>query len=327
MGSTKELSKGQAENMSFGNGLYDVIILATTRNIPVLKVSLPYIRTNLDANSIKIIANVRDKQEIESIGAVFIDETSIYEGMSLDSVMDIIKSICGETKRVGWYLQQFIKMSWCYKSTDSYYVVFDADTIPLHHINYISDNKYLLTQKMEYHKPYFDTIDRLFNGTVKRQIEGSFIAENMIIDTSIMKEMLDEISNNEDLRGNNFYEKILYAINPKDILGSGFSEFETYGNYIMSKYPDKVKIRKLKTLREAMQIISSSPSVKQLDWASRDYEIISIEASDYKKTFLTWLTKKVIIQKMFSMKTIASGRTKIRTLYRRLIHKDDMVFD
>lgn len=308
--------------------MYNVIILATKKNIPILDISIPYIRDNLDEDSIKIIANKKDFALLEHLEVDLIDEDKVYEGLSYEAVEEIIKARCGDGKRTGWYLQQFLKMAWCYSEKSDFYVVFDADTIPLHRINYLTDSgKYYLTQKKEYHEPYFDTLNRLFNGEIDKAAEGSFIAENMIIDTDVMKEMIKEINENDKLKGNSFFEKVLYAISTDDIQGSGFSEFETYGNYILNRYPERVELRTLKTLREAMQIISSCPSKKQLDWAAEDYQIISIEASDYRSTVLTRMTSNDVFMKCFKMSTVARLRTYLRSKYRKLFGKQDYVFD
>ncbi len=308
--------------------MYDIIILATTKNVPILNISLPYIRKKLDWDGNYVVANHKDFDVLQQLDVELIDENTIFPNLSYVSVANVIDEIIGERKRAGWYLQQFIKMAWSLKTEKPYYVVFDADTIPLNQIQYISNNdRYLLTQKKEFHKPYFDTISRLFSDDIKRSVNGSFIAENMIIDTLIMKTMIEDIESNTNIKGDSFFEKILNAINIEDLLGSGFSEFETYGNYIYSKFPEKVELRTLKTCRESMQIIGSSPSAEQLEWAAKDYEIISIEASDYNKTFLTRLTGFSFFRKIFRMKTIAKLRTGIRSKYRKLIGKEDYVFD
>lgn len=160
-----------------------------------------------------------------------------------------------------------------------HYVIWDSDTIPLNGISFFDDqtDKYLFTMKTEYHKPYFDTIEKLFNGEVKKYNNQSFIAEHMIIDTKIMIELINKIESNKQLKGNYFYEKIMYAIDPKDIQRSGFSEYETYGNYVMKYHSIKYIMRKLRSLREAREHIGFSPTDDDLLRASKDLDLISFE--------------------------------------------------
>lgn len=130
--------------------------------------------------------------------------------------------------------------------------MWDADTIPLSKINFLTtDGKMLFNRTDEHHLPYFQTIDILFNKEIKHETK-SFISEGMIINRSIMKELIRAISNNRNLYGNNWVEKILYAIPQQELSFSGFSEFETYGNYLINKYPNMYKERPLKALRYGM---------------------------------------------------------------------------
>jgi hypothetical protein len=100
-------------------------------------------------------------------------------------------------------------------------------------------DKCFFTMKSEHHVPYFKTINVLFDGAIFKLTNKSFIAEHMMVDKDIMMEIIRKIESNRKINGNKFYEKILYAIDDNEIAGSGFSEFETYGNYVLKYYPEK----------------------------------------------------------------------------------------
>lgn len=308
---------------------YDVIILATKKNLKTLRIMVPYCFENLPCKSIVVIANKRDIRELEGIKNInVIDEESIYEGLSYSNVENIIKSITSEKVRIGWYLQQFLKLAWSYKTTDEKYIVIDADTIPLNKISFENERGIdLFTTKIEYNKPYFTTIENLFNCTIDKQINGSFVAEHMLFRKTFVLEMLDAIMNNTNIHGESFYEKILRSIKPSDLSASGFSEFETYGNYVFKNHRDQVEERKIRTQREAVFILGSNPSRDELVWAAKDYDLISIEVNDYKNTLMTRLVKLPIVRKHFHMKTLARYRTRVRTLYRTITRKQDFKYE
>ena len=310
------------------NDTFDVIVMITEEHLPMFKKMIPYCRKNVSVKTIFAVANKKLKKEIEMIpGITFVDENSVYSGLSYDAVQDIIENITGERKRAGWYLQQFLKMSWAYRSENSRYISLDADTFVLNPIKFTDGDKYLFTPKTEYHKPYFNCINRLFGGKIKKNVDFSFIAENMIFDCKIMKETITEIEKNEELDGNFFWEKILNAVDKDELIRSGFSEFETYGNYIFTRYPDKVKTRKLRTMREALVLLGGNPSSEQLNWASVDYDVVSVESIHYKKTLVTWLTSKAAFRRRVSMRKLAILRHKLRTVYRRICRKDDYALE
>ncbi len=305
---------------------YELIVLATPDKLNMLRLAVPYYVENLNAKAIFIVANKSIEEKVKAIpNATFIDEDSILEGMTKKKIEDIIESISGVRKRVGWYFQQFIKLAWSKRCKDDYYVVIDSDTIPLNPIQFIEDGKYLFTQKIEYNKAYFDTIDTLFGEELKRPGDYSFIAENMIFDCKIVGSLLELIMKNSNA-GTTFYEKILYSVDPAEILGSGFSEFETYGCYISQFYPERVQMRKLRTSREAVYVMGSNPDEKMLQWAKKDYDIISLEVNEYS-SFLTQLTKHAWFRKIFRMRSVSNCRKRLRSFYRRILHRPDFRFE
>ena len=105
----------------------------------------------------------------------------------------------------------------------------------------------------------------------------------MIIECKIMKEIINDIKNNNEIYGNSWIEKIIYAISLEDIDKAGFSEFKTYGNYILNKYPDKYKERNLKTLRNGMAKYGKILSYKEL--SKLDLDTITFENWNKIKKF------------------------------------------
>lgn len=306
---------------------YSVIIPVTKKNIEFVKNIYSCLCKNLPAHTIVFITAHDNIQLLNGLkNSEVVDEDTVYRGMNLDKIKEIIKERIGEDKRAGWYFQQFLKMAWALNH-DEDYIVWDADTIPLRKLQFEENNKKIFDIKIEYHEPYFKTIDKLFEGKVKRNGQYSFIAEHMIISHKIMKKMILDIENNENLLGKSFWEKILYAIEHKDLNGSGFSEFETYGNYVKTYFEKEYLNRKLSTCREATTILGNTPTSNQLEWASRDYDIITIEMTSIKRKMLPNITKRKCVMSLIRMKTIVKIRNEIRTLYRKLMKRNDIKYD
>ena len=79
---------------------------------------------------------------------------SIIDGLSLESIV-----------RLSWYYQQVLKIAFLFRShTPSVnLVMWDADTIPLDHIEFFDGNGAVLYgSKVEFHRPYFATLNSLF---------------------------------------------------------------------------------------------------------------------------------------------------------------------
>lgn len=310
--------------------LSDIIILVTKKNVDILKTMLPYVRRNIkEGGDIYVISKTEIEETINSIeGCRFVDEDDVFPGLTYERVSTLISAIGGDPKKTGWYLQQFLKLAWCYKSASNDYIVFDADTIPLSPLSFIDvDGKYVFTKKTEYNKPYFDTINNLFNGRVARCSDFSFVAEHMIFSVQYVKEMIVMIDNNDALIGDSFFEKIIFAVGKEHLMVSGFSEFETYGNYMMTFHPQLCTVKSYRTQREAVYVIGSNPSKKQLDWAAKSYDIISIEVNNYGPTVFTVSSSIPLVRMVCSMRTLCKARFVIRRIYRRLFGKEDFVLE
>jgi hypothetical protein len=266
---------------------FDVIVPVAIKDINNLYFCIENIFKYINPCKIVVIANREIKKIVEKINNVeFCDEDTLMEDLTLARIKNIIGTATGTFERSGWYFQQFLKMAYSSKCQRKYYLIWDSDTIPLNKIIFWDGNgKCLFTVKTEYHIPYFKTINKLFCGEVIKLINKSFIAEHMLIDKDCMLQMLAKIENNNTLAGRKFYEKIISAIDRNDIQGSGFSEFETYGNYVLTYYPHLYNLRELRTFRKgAMLIEKNTVDNSTLKWISTDYDIISFEEHSYDKS-------------------------------------------
>jgi hypothetical protein len=132
--------------------------------------------------------------------------------------------------------------------------------------------------KTEYHKAYFDTIKSLLN--IDKVDKRSFIAEHMIFKSEYVKEMIEKIECNNSIKGNTFFEKIINSISDKDLNYSGFSEFETYGTYIMTYHKEDCILRNWKSLREGIFYIQQPLNDKKVMWINKQYDAVSFEKHD-----------------------------------------------
>lgn len=303
---------------------FEMVIMVTSKNINILEISIPYIRENIRPLNIIGVGALKLKKEIEKLDIGFWDEDNIFPGLTHEKVKELIYKERGDTRRTGWYFQQFLKYAYSYISNTDYYLVWDSDTIPLNKLEYFSGINPCFIIKKEYHKAYFNTLNRLFNGNVFRVNKCiSYIAENMMFNKKIVQEIISEIENNDNVRGNNYYEKILFAVDKEDF-ECGFSEFETYGNYVELRYPDLYQKRYVRTLRDAVIIVGCGPSREQLDWMKKGYDIISLENN---RISFAWLTKNAAIRNMISARTLTKIILSIRKIKRSMQGKEIIGFD
>ena len=261
----------------------------------------------IDVKKFVVIGNDKVKEKVEERGDLrveFVDENQL---VSYSEVKDIIAKISSNNefclKRTGWYLQQFLKFSYAFVCEDEYYILWDADTMPIHKHEMFDGDKLVFDVKTEHHEPYFETFSKLFPQYIKR-LPYSYIVEHMIIKKSIMLELIEELSKAK-VSGESWYEKVLNAINLADLPKSGFSDYETYGLFCLNKYPDVYIERKWDSLRPASSFFEYE-KMRDCDyeWLLKDYDAVSFEAYIKVKKYMNIICRNRFVQKRFSCKAV-----------------------
>lgn len=207
----------------------------------------------------------------------FVCETSLID---LNDVRPVFNSLINEQNNlkptaVNWYYQQFLKMAFSLVCEEEYYLCWDADTLPLRHIDmFSSSGKPYLDVKTEMNETYFITINNLFG--FSKIIAKSFISEHMLFNVSLMKEMIAEIERTS-FGGTHFYEKILYAAGSEN-LNQGFSEFETYGSWVGMRHSSAYMLRDWQSFRNTNFFVDiKDVQPEDLDWLAKDYDAATFE--------------------------------------------------
>lgn len=144
----------------------------------------------------------------------------------------------------------------------------------------------------------------------------------MIIHTESMNELISEIENNQ-VGGSNkpFWYVILSAINREVLQYSGFSEFETYGNYCQLRKKGFYEISEYKSLREGNAYFGiQNFSEREATWVEKTYMAISFE-----KTMKLYpehaLYKSKVIQRLFRFQTLYDLRDGLERIRKRFVRK------
>ena len=262
---------------------FDVIMPLAEKDIASVWTRMVYFKKYLPMKKLVIIGNKKVidimKKKYPDKMIELIDEDTI---LKLTDVKDVMKRVSSNDeaaiKRSGWYLQQFLKMLYAEICEDEYYLAWDSDTLPLITVNMIKDDKPVFHMKDEYYVPYFETMNKLIG--INKINKKSFIAEHMLFNCNIMKTLIREIESNMQLQGEKFYEKILYAIDKKELSQSGFSEFETYGTFCDLRYPNKYIKEDWYSLREGSKyFVDEQFGEREAKWVRKQYMAISFEKS------------------------------------------------
>ena len=207
----------------------DVVIPIISKDLKILPLCLEGVRKCV-ANTIKQIYIVApDKQEIKDFcqehGLVFVDENSVF-GFAPRDLKLITTS--GDD-RSGWIFQQLVKLSGKV-GTCRYYLCIDADHVLIHpHVFLTDEQKTVFYLSYEEHQPYYDNIRRLLPDVKIGSL--SYVDHKMLFDKDKLEELHQAITRCNE--GKPWHEAILDSIDRNT--HAGFSEFETYGNFVKYK--------------------------------------------------------------------------------------------
>ncbi len=213
----------------------DVIIPLDIKDIGMLHLTVESVRKNLYhpiGNIFVISANNADMRVLcKNHQCAWIDEDNVLP----IKLKDINYKVKGKNDRSGWIFQQLLKLSCDNISNGKHVLVMDADTILVRPQVFELNNKMLLLQANEYRRPYYITFEKIFK--FRTVVPYSFIAHHMLFSThhvKLMKLYMEEI---HDVP---WYKAIIEHLDQNEM--SSFSEYETYGNWMMKKFPEKVYV-------------------------------------------------------------------------------------
>jgi len=264
---------------------FDIILCVSEDHIELSKISIKNLRKFTRADNIYVITSEKNFSSFESINQEninLLDEDSIIEGINFDFLEKDLVSRIGTGNRTGWYYQQFLKIGFSRLCSDKkYYLIWDSDTILLNDLEFFeSDGKTFITRKEEYHTPYFRTLKNLFG--FDRVYQYSFISENLMINADLMNKMIKEISLLDPKK--HWVTNILDSIDEKDLLIAGFSEYETYGNYVFKYNRNEFVVRDLKTMRKGAKYFGNFPNNYDLYYLkNKNYIYVTFEKYHRRK--------------------------------------------
>ena len=201
-----------------------------------------------------------------------IDEDSLIPGMRLADIRAFPLPFF--PAGAGWYFQQFLKWAFQYRcEAHEAFLIWDADTVILRRLDFSDDaGRTLLTTSLEHHEPYFLTFGALLGFSV--DCRESFISQHQWVQVRILREMIDLI---EGRMGCFWPWAILQSLK-----GEGtnlFSEYETYGHYLLAKHPDQCRVRTISWSRDGRNLAGYPPHESRLRDIKPDYAFLSFESN------------------------------------------------
>lgn len=210
------------------------MIPTSSKDLAVVEATILSVRRNL-RHPLLGITVVTPEENRDSLSRLERIQVLSDEEIVPPEILERAYELIGE--RAGWLIQQMIKLSAPDLFEDSHVYVIDADTVLVRPQSFLARSRTVLLCSFGYHEPYFDTMERLLPGMLKRPLH-SCIAHKMLFTRDVLLELRNVVSP----YGNSSWQKaILGAIDPSE--HSSFSEYELYGHWLLNREP-KLTIRR-----------------------------------------------------------------------------------
>jgi len=269
----------------------DIVTACRAADLRILRLTFAALERYVSLRRLFVItarSNFRSCRRALGEEVILIDEDTFIPGMTLDALRQL--PLPGFPRGAGWYFQQLLKFQFAFSEpAEDYYLIWDADTIPLRPLEFFDGHGAMLfTTADEEHPPYFDTYRQLLGEEPRR--EFSFISQHIIVRKSILREMLAKIE--ARYPGDESWAwKIM-----RHLEGTGtnlFSEYEMYGHYVKNHYPAQAIYRQLPWLRQGSRVVGGLPSSRDLERLGQEYAFAAFESSQrFLRTCVRWLRAK-----------------------------------
>jgi len=216
--------------------MIDVVIPTIGKDFVLFNIYLQYLKTNICDNieNIYVVAPANEEKLIEYCtqnNLIFIDETKV-----LGYGKNVIKYTHKEFDRSGWLFQQLLKLSGEKIVKNNKYIIVDSDTLLIHKHQFLDNERSVFFQSTEWNEPYFRSFKNLFGYEAPHHL--SLTSHMMIFDTSMLKEMKKEIEEKHHVS----WDKAYINVCDKTV-ASGISDYDTYAQWMIYNYPDKVYLK------------------------------------------------------------------------------------
>lgn len=209
----------------------DVLIACIEKDLPVLKFCIQAARLFIEDGVDRIFVVGPESPAIRAVahmeGCEFVNENDIFEVKRAD-VSCHVKGM----DRSGWLFKQLMVLAADRLSSRDQILILDADTVLIRPHRFIAHDKTTFFVSDELHAPYFAAYRNLLK--MPWRFPLSFVSHYMLFERRRLESLRATIERENDRP---WYEAII-DISRDTTEISFFSEYETYGNYCLFKYPD-----------------------------------------------------------------------------------------
>ena len=285
--------KSKEQNL-YNKLITKVISVCSVRDINIWEVNARQIIKNIKSEEYIVI--VPDK-DINIFRRKSPFDYKVYgESEYVGDLIDLLKSktINDMHYRLGWYLQQFIKLAAIKKSKDNDLIlIWDADTIPLKKLIFFDNSQkvyfYKGIEEIGLHRPYFKLISTLLG--ISRSVDFSFISQCFPVKGYWVREFFEHI---EFKHGKSWIDAMVECIDFNK--STEFSEYETLVTFISNKYREDIVFTDGRCLREGSAGIGGIENINKFPYSLwlKKFDFVAFESWDKNRFVMKIFFREMI---------------------------------
>lgn len=215
----------------------DVVIACIDKDLPVLKFCIQAARVFIEDGIDNIYIVAPHSPGIAAVAQAencqFVHEDDVLDGVKRKDVHCVVNGL----DRSGWIFKQILVLAADKLAKNDNILILDADTILIRPHRFLQYGKTTFFASDELHPPYFDAYRKLLR--MPWRFGLSFVSHYMMFERTRLEELRAAISREQKCL---WYEAIIALSHDTQEI-SFFSEYETYGNYCLFRYPDDILIQ------------------------------------------------------------------------------------
>lgn len=227
----ESLSYLKKRDLSMSDIPLDLFIVSIDKDFDMLPEVIFFAKLNIlhPIDNIYICSRPSEKvlQICNNNGCIFIDENNF------PFKKDKIDYFPLGVDRRGWLFQQLLKLNSNEVCDNENILILDSDTIFIRPIKFIENGKFVLSCSDEFHQPYREAFKKILGFIPKS--EFSFVSHYMLFNKKKLQLLKQHIENKNNKV---WFKAIIDSASTEST--SGFSEYETYGNFIEEFFPEEM---------------------------------------------------------------------------------------
>lgn len=213
--------------------IIDLLLVTIAKDFPTLELVIEAAKKHLQHTIKDVYIVTKPNDQITELcttnGYILVDERTVL-GYGKERIQYNVNGL----DRSGWLFQQLLKLAGDKITSTENFISICTDTILINKHSFLEDEKYIFRQNEEWHASYFSAFKKMFKYPVKTWF--SYTSHMMMFNGKMLSELRNQL---EEIHKKPWDQVYIGTKETNEM--SCVSDYDTYANWVLCNYPNKVK--------------------------------------------------------------------------------------